>query len=296
MSSQLLGVLAATASGGDAKEMQTGAWVAANSTQYNYLFHEEVERMLSEVDQCPDTACKNGVREGYAELDEARNKGVASLCEANPQECQVILDRLVAEQPVLLAKVEDLRKQGQSTPALIVGYLIGSSNTEAMQQMASSLSDESPLVVALGQAMLSTVTGGQQRPTGGGTKSSIVESGSGSGGAKEVAAISGGPKVPPKLQPLSNPPQGPVIPSGWVSRPGKTPGSTIYYPPGSDPSAPGSTYIRLMPSGSTPVPGLENGYWISVKNGQPINPATGGTGTRGDTHVPLPPDTVPPKR
>lgn len=105
-----------------------------------------------------------------------------------------------------------------------------------------------------------------------------------------------GPKIPPKLQPLSNPPQGPVIPPGWVSRPGKTQGSTIYYPPGSDPSAPGSTYIRLMPSGSTPVPGLENGYWISVKNGQPINPATGGTGARGDTHVPLPPNTVPPKR
>jgi hypothetical protein len=89
-----------------------------------------------------------------------------------------------------------------------------------------------------------------------------------------------GPKVPSKLQPFTNPPQGPVIPSDWVSSPGRTTGSTIYYPPGTDPSAPGSTYIRLMPSGSTHVPGLENGYWISVKNGQPINPATGGTGTR----------------
>ncbi|MBH3414718.1 hypothetical protein I5P85_28450 [Pseudomonas putida] len=115
-------------------------------------------------------------------------------------------------------------------------------------------------------------------------------------GAKGTEVASTGPKVPPKLQPFTNPPQGPVIPSGWVSRPGRSSGSTIYYPPGTDPSAPGSTYIRLMPSGSTPVPGLENGYWISVRNGQPINPATGGTGTRGDTHVPLPPDTVPPKR
>lgn len=86
---------------------------------------------------------------------------------------------------------------------------------------------------------------------------------------------------------MSNPPQGPVIPSGWVSRPGKTPGSTIFYPRGCTPSAPGSTYTRLMPSGSTPVPGLENCYWISVKNGQPINPVTGGTGTRGGTYPPL---------
>ncbi|MEQ0467988.1 hemagglutinin repeat-containing protein [Klebsiella sp. JB_Kp017] len=106
----------------------------------------------------------------------------------------------------------------------------------------------------------------------------------------------GTPKVPSKLQPFTNPAQGPVIPQGWVSKPGRTPGSTIYYPPNTDPGSPGSTYIRVMPSGSTPVPGLENGYWISVKNGQPINPATGGTGTRGETHVPLPTDTMPPKR
>ncbi|HGC8067100.1 TPA: VENN motif pre-toxin domain-containing protein, partial [Yersinia enterocolitica] len=106
----------------------------------------------------------------------------------------------------------------------------------------------------------------------------------------------GGPKVPPTLQPLTNPAQGPVIPEGWISKPGRTPGSIIYYPPNTDPSSQGSSFIRVMPSGSTPVPGLENGYWISVKNGQPINPATGGTGTRGDTHVPLPPDTMPPQQ
>lgn len=104
------------------------------------------------------------------------------------------------------------------------------------------------------------------------------------------------PKVPPKLQPLTNPPEGPVIPQGWVSKPGRTPGSTIYYPPNTDPGSPGSSYIRVMPPGSTPVPGLENVYWISVKNGQPTNPATGGSGTRGETHVPLPADTMPPKR
>lgn len=106
----------------------------------------------------------------------------------------------------------------------------------------------------------------------------------------------GTPKIPSNLQLFTNPAQGHVIPKGWVSKLGRTPGSTIYYPPNTDPSNPGSTYIRVMPSGSTPVPGLENGYWIFVKNGQPINPATGGTGTRGETHVPLPTDTMPPKR
>ncbi|WP_177035086.1 hemagglutinin repeat-containing protein, partial [Pseudomonas edaphica] len=145
-------------------------------------------------------------------------------------------------------------------------------------------------------SMIGKNKGGASGAQAGQDKTSADGKGVMPSGAKEAGSISPGPKIPPKLQPLSNPPQGPVIPPGWVSRPGKTQGSTIYYPPGSDPSAPGSTYIRLMPSGSTPVPGLENGYWISVKNGQPINPATGGTGARGDTHVPLPPNTVPPKR
>lgn len=49
-------------------------------------------------------------------------------------------------------------------------------------------------------------------------------------------------KVPPKLQPFTNPPQGPVIPQGWVSKPGRTPGSTIYYPPNTDPGSAGSSY------------------------------------------------------
>ncbi|MGP6445583.1 hemagglutinin repeat-containing protein [Rahnella aceris] len=120
------------------------------------------------------------------------------------------------------------------------------------------------------------------------------------GTGKNGGGVNGGgtstPKVPTNLQPFTNPAQGPVIPSDWVSKPGRVTGSIIYYPPGTDPSNPGSSYIRVMPPGSTPVPGLENGYWISVKNGQPTNPATGGTGTRGETHIPLPTETMPPKR
>jgi filamentous hemagglutinin len=45
------------------------------------------------------------------------------------------------------------------------------------------------------------------------------------------AGMGGGPKVPPNLQAFTNPAQGPVIPSDWVSQPGRTPGSTIYTRP-----------------------------------------------------------------
>ncbi|APQ10305.1 hypothetical protein BJP27_01840 [Pseudomonas oryzihabitans] len=40
MNSQLIGVLAAAAQGSDEKGLQTGAWVAASGTQYNFLSHQ----------------------------------------------------------------------------------------------------------------------------------------------------------------------------------------------------------------------------------------------------------------
>ncbi|TLK22130.1 DUF637 domain-containing protein, partial [Pseudomonas aeruginosa] len=45
MSSQLIGVLAASTQGdADAKSLQTGAWVAGNATQHNYLSHWQEEK------------------------------------------------------------------------------------------------------------------------------------------------------------------------------------------------------------------------------------------------------------
>ncbi|HCW3484939.1 hypothetical protein ISF08_31325, partial [Pseudomonas aeruginosa] len=47
ISSQLIGMLAASTQGdADAKSLQTGAWVAGNATQHNYLshWHEEKKR------------------------------------------------------------------------------------------------------------------------------------------------------------------------------------------------------------------------------------------------------------
>ncbi len=166
-------------------------------------------------------------------------------------------------------------------------YLLGGSNTSAYYaaQFGASLD-------GIGAGLAGFQMPEAPQPT----SLASVGRGAGAGANDPEAAMSGSPKVPSNLQPFTNPEQSPVIPSDWLSRPGRTPGSTIYYPPGTDPSAQGSTYIRVMPPGSTPVPGLENGYWLSILNGQPINPATGGTGTRGQTHIPLPPNGMPPSR
>lgn len=71
----------------------------------------------------------------------------------------------------------------------------------------------------------------------------------------------------------------------------------LFTPPlGIDPSAPGTNYISVTPSGSTPVPGFENGYRVSIKSGQPIEPTTGGAETRVQMHVLLISNGVPPTR
>lgn len=291
MGSQIVGVLSATALGNtDATTLQQTAWITNNATQYNFAGHQELDDLENAARTCEAKGTCEEVKKYIRDQSVADDDALSSLCKSSPQQCiqyygDLVHDRLSLQERLAHMYFDDSipsmfkedlhRLQLQNNTAI-------ATLTQAQSKLDLINSGVSPEKAGWLSDLLAVMGG-------------VLRGGKG-GGSKEAGTTSAGPKVPPKLQPLSNPPQGPVIPSGWVSRPGKTPGSTIYYPPGSDPSAPGSTYIRLMPSGSTPVPGLENGYWISVKNGQPINPATGGTGTRGDTHVPLPPDTVPPKR
>jgi hypothetical protein len=284
-------VLAAAAQGGDDKALQTASWVAKNATQYNYTAHwDEFEKQHDACKKNPSgSGCSTvlkvaGVSSeslGNVVLNKDANGTIVSYTLLGDAGAPWMVME-PAEYKMYIASPQQIQEGYKTAPqwqlnlssALL--YAHHGDTEKAVENYAFMLRDPGyQQEMLLGLAM-----GGLGRLALG----------------PKTAVASTGPKVPPKLQAFTNPPQGPVIPSGWISRPGRAPGSTIYYPPGTDPSAPGSTYIRLMPSGSTPVPGLENGYWISVKNGQPINPATGGTGTRGDTHVPLPPNTVPPKR
>ncbi|WP_081376849.1 two-partner secretion domain-containing protein [Pseudomonas protegens] len=80
MNSQVLGVLAAAAQGGDEKAMQTGAWVAGNATQYN--FFEHLPPGLAEYGQAVTTLTESMQQQGatadeiaQAKLDLARSRG-----------------------------------------------------------------------------------------------------------------------------------------------------------------------------------------------------------------------------
>ncbi|MGY2262203.1 DUF637 domain-containing protein, partial [Pseudomonas sp. SDO55104_S430] len=299
MSSQLVGMLAAaTQSGVDGESLQLGSWVAQNATQYNYLEHKDIDALAKDMAGCgKDESCqKDKWEKEYNQ--ESLELTRAAMDVSGALGAKDMLPRVIDSLEPLLAMV------CETTTCQTYKTVLIERTVAAAEHLAGQITDWGPSMdrfglLGTGVAAVEGPLGSKPRPPGASTPAGLAQVGKAVEylrGVKELGATSAGPKVPPKLQPLSNPPQGPVIPADWVSRPGKTPGSTIYYPLGSDPSAPGSTYIRLMPSGSTPVPGLENGYWISVKNGQPTNPATGGTGPRGDTHVPLPPNTVPPER
>ncbi|WP_318011465.1 DUF637 domain-containing protein [Pseudomonas chaetocerotis] len=179
MNSQVIGVLAAAAQGGDEKALQVGAQVAGAATQYNYLFHAEIEQMLAEQDGCANQTCKSQIAERYAELDSSRNAELAALCDSSPGTCDAILTRLMAEEPAILEMAKNLAGEGKIGAALVIGASIAPSNSSAMLTIASELGANSEFQAALGDLVLAGATGGLGRA--GGTKRPSAVGGDGSG-------------------------------------------------------------------------------------------------------------------
>ena len=69
MNSQLIGVIAAAAGGGDAKDLQTGSWVAQNSTQYNRQLHPDEIEFASDKERVKRFAAQNGLTEDQAQKE-----------------------------------------------------------------------------------------------------------------------------------------------------------------------------------------------------------------------------------
>nr|WP_181427679.1 filamentous hemagglutinin N-terminal domain-containing protein [Pseudomonas soli] len=179
MNAQLIGVFAAAASGGDAKSLQTGATVAAQSTQYNWLLHEEIERMAAEKAACTSIECERDIAKRYNDLDVKRNEGLTQLCKLDSAACSRVVKTLLDDVPEMERILQTYRHQGDAGVSAFIGRVI-ESNTEAMQTIASSLGKDSPLLVMITQALLGR----------GGSKSS-VSLGHGIGGKSEKPASIG---------------------------------------------------------------------------------------------------------
>ncbi len=169
MNSQVLGVLAAASQGGDEKSLQTGAWVAGTATQYNYLTHKEVEEKSAKERACPDQKCVMEVREQYADLDEGRNKKLASVCQDNPKSCQQILDQLIKDDPRILEFSRQVAKEGHFNEAVGIAMGIRGSNQEAQSIIVRELSmlenggDTKQFLADLASTLLDAATGGGGR-------------------------------------------------------------------------------------------------------------------------------------
>ncbi|MDE3739082.1 colicin E3/pyocin S6 family cytotoxin [Pseudomonas resinovorans] len=84
MSSQLVGLVAAAAVDGD---IEKGAWVAQNATQYNFLGHQELDDLENESRECSARGNCELVKQRFRELSVANDDAMSSMCSSNPALC-----------------------------------------------------------------------------------------------------------------------------------------------------------------------------------------------------------------
>ncbi|QEM80902.2 DUF637 domain-containing protein [Halomonas binhaiensis] len=110
MNSQLIGVLAAAATGGvnDADNLQVGAQVAANATQYNYLRHDQVDAYAKELEGCAERGDCKDVRDKYIDISEKQQQELVSYCAAGAVACQTKRSQLLADEDKFYSSLERL--------------------------------------------------------------------------------------------------------------------------------------------------------------------------------------------
>jgi filamentous hemagglutinin len=114
MTSQLIGMTVAAGLGGSAKDQEVAAWVAQQGTIYNELQHKEIEALIGEARTCE---AKNNCREvinKYADLNEANEKRLNSVCESDLAKCREAYGEWVAS----YNKTHELISQARTSGSL----------------------------------------------------------------------------------------------------------------------------------------------------------------------------------
>ncbi|MFJ2485443.1 DUF637 domain-containing protein [Pseudomonas sp. NPDC087639] len=194
MSSQLVGVAAAAVSNGN---LQDGATIAKDATNYNYLMHHEIVEMLDEQAKCASETCKTEVRERYADLDEQRNAELGSLCQKNLTACNQLSAKLQADAPKIRELAEQLRLSGDIGAAATVGWVITENNQAAQNTITREVvvqrdGEAGAFWGDAAEVLADTAGGGRPGSSKGTTKTGASETAdlpktgsNGSGGTKE---------------------------------------------------------------------------------------------------------------
>ncbi|MDH4610372.1 filamentous hemagglutinin N-terminal domain-containing protein [Pseudomonas sp. BN102] len=80
MSSQLVGLVAAAAVDGD---VEKGAWVAQNATQYNYLTDHEMQALARELRNCEAAGTCDQIAQSYFDKHETNEAALQGVCDGN---------------------------------------------------------------------------------------------------------------------------------------------------------------------------------------------------------------------
>ncbi|MDA7087042.1 filamentous hemagglutinin N-terminal domain-containing protein [Pseudomonas sp. SA3-5] len=176
MASQLVGLTAAGLVDGD---LQQGADIAANATTFNYLLHHEVVEMLEEQKKCSSNqACKDEIRERYAELSEQRIQELPSICQSDLSACNNISTQLQADAPKIQALADQLRRSGDGDTASVIGWLVPGSNQTAQDIVTNSnvvqQGGEGAGVLAAGAQLIASGVGGVKPGSASGVKGGSV--------------------------------------------------------------------------------------------------------------------------
>ena len=205
MSSQLVGVAAAAVSNGN---LQEGATIAKDATNYNYLMHHEIVEMLDEQAKCASEACKTEVRERYADLDEQRNAELGSLCQTNITACNQLSAQLQADAPKIRELAERLRLSGNIGAAATVGWVITENNQAAQNTITREVvvqrdGEEGAFWGDAAEVLANVAGGGKPGNSKGTTKTGIADRNEASAPNSSSTRGSGAEDIPPGTSTIS---------------------------------------------------------------------------------------------
>nr|WP_318836574.1 DUF637 domain-containing protein [Pseudomonas khavaziana] len=142
MSSQIVGVLAAAGQkDADAATLEQGKWIAQNSTQYNYLSHNQLERAAKKIAACTSDACIEDTTRKFKELSIQQDLEAIASCRATPSSC-ADHSKVVANTMADLDPIKDIVDYGSPKARDAVQSLINS-NYEFQEMLATATTEHS---------------------------------------------------------------------------------------------------------------------------------------------------------
>ena len=108
MNSQVVGVLAAAAQGGDEKALQVGAQVAGSATQYNFMGHQELDEFVADAQVCEARGNCDEVRQKFRDISLGGDDALGALCATDPASCIELYGDLAHDRLSLQERISKL--------------------------------------------------------------------------------------------------------------------------------------------------------------------------------------------